>query len=226
MLLINSPWTDANAISVDVASGRIHMDTTTPAPFDDIFISLRGSDFSLDNNFLQDSFLFTGSPNPRFSFLNPTTPVTFTGVASLREPDLLVFNGVSYQASGNIAVTTPPVVVSSFSTQFSFLTESFTLGGTIHGRSASGSRTVDLSLSGAGIMTAQLRQGSDNSIFLDSITYEVIPEPTTLLLFASGLTALTLLKPHAAASTFLLLVTGLVGLRNRLIHLDAGAGWS
>ena len=33
------------------------MNTTTPVPFDDVFISLQGPGFSLMNNFLQDSFI-------------------------------------------------------------------------------------------------------------------------------------------------------------------------
>lgn len=58
------PLADANADSSVVMSGSIRMNTTTPVPFDDVFLSLEGAGFSLTNNFLQDSFHFSGTPNP------------------------------------------------------------------------------------------------------------------------------------------------------------------
>jgi len=56
------PLAAANADSV--MSGSLRMNTTTPVPFDDVFLSLEGPGFSLTNNFLQDSFHFSGTPNP------------------------------------------------------------------------------------------------------------------------------------------------------------------
>lgn len=181
------PPTDAHAVGAVLTGGSIHMDTTTPAPFDDVFISLQGPGFSFTNNFLQDSFHFSGTPDPGLFLLSPGTMVDFTGQASLGSPnDLLVFNGVSYRASGTISVTTSQAVVTPL------ITEPFTLAGTIHGQSLSGPQTVDLSIGGSGLVAAQFLQFPGGLFELRSITYQVgaIPEPGTWLLLGTGLAGL------------------------------------
>ncbi len=181
------PSTDANAVSAVVTGGSIHMDTTTPAPFDDVFISLQGPGFSLTNNFLQDSFHFSGTPDPALSLLSPGTMVDFTGQASLSSSsDLLIFNGVSYRASGTISVTTSQAVVTPL------ITEPFTLAVAIHGQSLSGPQTVDLIMGGSGLVAAQFLQFPAGFFELRSITYEVraIPEPGIWLLLGTGLAGL------------------------------------
>jgi hypothetical protein len=181
------PPTDAHAVGAVVTGGSIHMDTTTRVPFDDVFISLQGLGFSLTNNFLLDSFQFSGTPNPGGAPLSPGTMVDFTGQTSLLAPDdLLVFNGVSYRASGTISVTTSQAVVTSL------ITEPFTLSGTIHGQSLSGPQTVDLSIGGSGLVAAQFLQFPTGFFELRSITYDIgaIPEPGTWLLLGSGLAGL------------------------------------
>jgi len=181
------PSTDANAVSAVVTGGSIAMNTTTPVPFDDVFISLQGPGFSLMNNFLQDSFHFSGTPNPGFLLLSPGTMVGFTGQASLGSPnDLLVFNGVSYRPSGIISVTTSQAVVTPI------MTEPFTLTGAIHGQSLGGPQTLDLSVDGSGFVTAQFLQFPSGFFELRSINYEVatMPEPGTWFLLGTSLAGL------------------------------------
>jgi len=45
IVLLALPSTDANAVSAVVTGGSIAMNTTTPVPFDDVFISLQGPGF-------------------------------------------------------------------------------------------------------------------------------------------------------------------------------------
>lgn len=181
------PLADANADSVVVMGGSIRMNTTTPVPFDDVFLSLQGPGFSLTNNFLQDSFHFSGTPNPAHQLLRAGTMVGFTGQASLSSPDdRVVFNGASYRASGTVNVTTSQAVVTPI------MTEPFTLTGTIHGQSRSGSQAIDLSVVGSGFVTAQFQQFQSGLFGLRSINYQVttIPEPGTLFLLGTGLAGL------------------------------------
>jgi hypothetical protein len=181
--------TEAHAVPVVVTGGSIHMNTTTPVPFDDVFISLQGPGFSLTNNFLQDSFHFTGTPDPGHALLRAGTMVDFTGQASLGSPnDRLVFNGVSYRASGTIRVTTSQAVVAPV------ITDPFTLAGVIHGISLTGPETVDLTVSGSGLVAAQFRQFPAGPFELTSIRYEVnveaMPEPGAWLLVGTGVAGL------------------------------------
>lgn len=191
MILIAFSSTDASAIPVVVTGGEIRMDKGTPVQFNDVFVSLSGPDFSLDNHdaagFLQDVFLFTSTPNFGLPGLvvPPVTLVGFSGVVGLiGSEDLLAFEGVNYEASGNISVATPQVVVNSL------VTAPFTLSGTIQG--VSGPQSVDLTLTGSGLMTARFTQFPNGSFTLDSLTYQVsaVPEPSTWLLLGSGLVAL------------------------------------
>jgi hypothetical protein len=177
----------AGAVPVAMTSGSIHMDSTTPVPFDDVFVNLEGGAFTLTNEFLIDSFFFAGTPNPAFILLPPGTAVEFTGHASLFAPaDLLVYLGESYHASGVINVSTSSIVVGPL------LTLPFTLSGSIHGDSLSGPGTVDLDIIGGGTVTAMFEQVSlpDAPLWeFRSITYEIAPvaEPATWMLLGSGL---------------------------------------
>jgi PEP-CTERM motif-containing protein len=178
----------AGAVPIAMTSGSIHMDSTTPVPFDDVFVNLVGAAFTLTNEFLIDSFLFTGTPNPAFMLLPPGTAVEFTGHASLFAPgDLLVYSGDAYRASGVINVSTSSIVVGSS------LTLPFTLSGSIHGEKLVGPPgTVDLDIIGGGTVTAMFEQVAlpDGPRWeFRSITYEIapVPEPTTWMLLGSGL---------------------------------------
>ena len=180
----------AGAVPIVMTSGSIHMDSTTPVPFDDVFVNLVGAAFTLTNEFLIDSFLFTGTPNPAFILLPPGTAVEFTGHASLFAPgDLLVYSGDAYRASGVINVSTSSIVVGPL------LTLPFMLSGSIHGDSLSGPGTVDLDIIGSGTVTAMFEQVSlpDSQPWeFRSITYEIapVPEPATWMLIGSGLLGL------------------------------------
>jgi hypothetical protein len=169
------------------------MSATTPVPFDDVFVDVAGSDFSLTNNFLQDSFHFTGSPDPAFYLLSPGTLLDLSGEVSLFSPsDRLLFNGIEYRASGTLTVSTLPVLVgTTVSTPFS-------ITGTIHGQNIVGSDTVSMTLSAQGIATAQFFDLG--SVFeMRGVQYEVssngvVPEPTSGLLLLSGLATLGVLR--------------------------------
>jgi PEP-CTERM motif-containing protein len=182
------PATPASAVTIDITSGFISMLVS----FDfDPLMTLEGADFRLTNDFPQDSFQFTGSPNPAFFLHSPGTLLDFTGFADLSSPDaLLIYAGAQYRASGQVHVTTSPVVVDSL------VTIPFLLTGTIHGQSLTGPETVDLDLSGSGMLTARFTffssPSSDGSFGLESASYDIsaIPEPATLMLLGAGVVAL------------------------------------
>jgi len=184
LLLAAAP---AGAVTIDITSGFISM--TVAFDFDPL-MTLEGADFRLTNNFPQDSFQFTGSPNPAFFLHSPGTLLDFTGIADLSSPDaLLIYAGTQYRASGQVHVTTSPVVVDSL------LTIPFLLTGTIHGQSLTGPDTVDLDLSGSGMLTARfmLHSFPSGGLFeLQSANYDVstVPEPATLMLLGAGVAAL------------------------------------
>ncbi len=174
----------ASAGPIQITSGHVHMDETTPVPFDDVDVVLEGAGFALTNHFLDDSFSFVGAPNPAFFLLGPSDVVEFTGDAALVSPnDLLTYNSVDYRASSFVNVETSSIVVGSF------VTLPFTLSGTIHGESLSSPDTVDLDIVGQGTLTALFRQLEGGQYQLQAVDYavEAVPEPGALLLMASGL---------------------------------------
>jgi hypothetical protein len=188
IVALTLPSTNAHAVSLFATEGSISMSATTPVPFDDVFVTLAGSSFLLQNNFLQDSFHFTGSPNPAFFILPSGTLVDLSGEVSLISPsDRLFYNGIEYRASGTLSLATAPVLVDrAFSTPF-------TLTGTIHGQNLVGSETVTVTLSALGTATAQFFDfGSEYE--MRAVNYHVTPEPTTGLLLVSSLAGLGLVR--------------------------------
>ena len=183
------PVSQAKAVPIQLTSGSIHMDTSSPAPVSDVHVTLEGAGFSLVGTFMRDTFFFTGSPEP-VGPLPPGTPVEFTGLVSLWPLDQLVYGGESYWASGLINVFTTKVGLSPL------LTLPFTLSGTIHGQSLSGPGAVDLVVYGGGTVTAMYLNVGQAAPLLEfrSITYDIVPgmgsspvpEPATWMLLGSG----------------------------------------
>jgi hypothetical protein len=176
----------SSAGPIVMTSGHVHMDDTTPVPFDDVDVVLNGAGFALTNYFLHDSFSFIGVPNPAAVLLNAGDAVEFSGHASLVSPnDVLTYNSLGYLASGLVHVTTSSILVGSA------LTLPFTLTGTIHGEGLTTSDTVDLDIVGHGTLTASFLQ-IDGRYQLETAHYEIesVPEPGALLLMGSALAVL------------------------------------
>src|SRR5262249_39826201 len=157
----------ASAAPIQMTSGHVHMDATTPVPFDDVEVVLAGAGFALTNYFLHDSFSFIGAPNPAALLLNAGDAVEFSGHASLVSPhDVLNYNSLDYLASGLVHVTTTSILVGSA------LTLPFTLTGTIHGESLTTPDTVDLDIVGHGTLTATFLQVGGGKYQLQTAHYE------------------------------------------------------
>src|SRR5262245_32256406 len=73
----------ASAGPIQMTSGHVHTDDSTPSPFDDVEVVLNSAGFALTNEFLHDSFAFVGTPNPAFVLLGPGDAVEFSGHATL-----------------------------------------------------------------------------------------------------------------------------------------------
>ena len=105
--------------------------------------------------------------------------------------DRLLFEGVLYEASGTLSLLVAPVGLASL------VTQPFALTGSLHGESLSGPETVDLTLSGSGVMTAHFTN-FERFPFADfqSVVYDItaVPEPLPLTLVALGMGAMLIIR--------------------------------
>jgi hypothetical protein len=184
----------ATPLNIVATGGGIGMSKSTPAPFSDVGVFLTGSDFTLTNDMLTDSFAFTGG-NPGFILHHAGDTVDFSGLVFLSSPsDALFLDGIRFFASGQLNVAVPRVSVASE------ISAPFTLTGSVHGQgppSFFGPLTVDVAITGAGTMTAIFEPTPGQMMELSRVSYHLVapvPEPSAWLLVASGLGALGLLR--------------------------------
>jgi PEP-CTERM motif len=181
------PLSNAAAIPLEATGGSIDLRGSSPVPFDDVSVRLDGGGFSLTNSFLQDSFRFADPHNPALFLLSPGDPANFSGRAFLTAPsDLLIYNGISYRATGSIGVAAAPVPAAAA------ILEPFVLSGMIHGVSLIGSDSIDVDLRATGILSASFVAPGPGQLELSAVRYDVasVPEPGSAFLVGTGLLAL------------------------------------
>jgi hypothetical protein len=184
-LVFQQAW----AVEITVTEGAIGLSRMSPAPLSDVSVTLGGSNFLLSSNFLHDFFMFTNSPNISDDFVPLGSQADFSGTVHLVPEDRLLFEGVLYEASGTLSLFVAPVTLDSL------VTQPFALTGSLHGESTSGPETVDLTLSGSGVMTGHFDFPDPFAPFR-SVTYDItaVPEPLSLTLVALGMGAMLIVR--------------------------------
>jgi hypothetical protein len=76
-------------------------------------------------------------------------------------------------------------------------TAPFFFTGSLAGRDASGLQIADLALVGQGIATARTIDGNHSQFGSIEYAFSAVPEPSTLILLASGLVAISLRRKKA-----------------------------
>jgi hypothetical protein len=187
LMLVAVEPAETSAVTIDLTGGSVRMFRTTPTPFDDVFVSLSGEQFSLTNDFLRSSFIWTaGSGAPPFILPLVGAPLDFSGRINFGVPtDLLVFQGVEYLAVGTLHLSVPTVAAALA------VSSPFSLTGSLLGRRP-GEPDVEFSIIGVGTMEARFLPVGGGRLTLDAVTYSIepVPEPSTWLLIATGLAAL------------------------------------
>jgi len=185
-LVFQQAW----AVEITVTEGAIGLSRMSPAPLSDVSVTLGGSNFLLSSNFLHDFFMFTNSPNISDDFVPLGSQADFSETVHLVPEDRLLFEGVLYEASGTLSLFVAPVTLDSL------VTQPFALTGSVHGESLSG-ETVDLTLSGSGVMTAHFFFPPSGVAQLESaVFYDItaVPEPLPLTLVALGMGAMLIVR--------------------------------
>jgi hypothetical protein len=186
--------------------------------------TINGSNFSysVSGQHLMPLWGSTGFPthHPVHFFHTPGTVLNFGGQASAdgsMGPGLTM-NGTTYRANSQFFFTAPPVVLTPPSNQQTFtLQTSFAMTGTIQALSSSGPPSTwtpvfSVNVTGQGTATGTFRQAAGfPEIFMSQINFGFVPgdtgtpgggapvpEPTTMLLVASGLAGMRFWRRRAA----------------------------
>jgi hypothetical protein len=183
------PASEASAIPIQLTSGVISQENRGPWPFEftDTVVSLGAPGFLLNTDPRFDQlFLFIDVPGGTsvnlshmmqiLSVLSPMGPLPETQGS-------LIYGGQAYTGPGNLAITTPSVVVGPL------VTVPFSLSGDVAGFELVGSGTATATFTFIGDYP-----GISPFWTLDDVTYAIepppIPEPTSLALLGSGLVGL------------------------------------
>ena len=184
LLLLASP---AGAVDIALTSGSIvwfQGDTS---------IKLFGPEFALESVDRHAEFVFTAgsdrNPNTHLPALYPTgTPLDFNGFASLFADGGFVYDSNFYFAGGQLITVTVNGLV---------LPRRFTLEADLHGIDPNGGPGLDVTLTGAGLMTAFFGGDSPDRLFLNSVAFTIVPEPALSWLLVASALGLTLMPRSA-----------------------------
>jgi hypothetical protein len=171
--------------------------------FDGLAGTITGDNFSYSACCNQMGRLPMGSPAGIFS--NPGATLTFGGLADFGGPNGFTLNGVSYTATAKYNFISPSFTLTPPNTnEFFTVSQPFTMAGAITYGYPGPLSSADVV--GQGVATGTFRQAQGfefivgTNLVYSFIDPTVIPEPTSVLLVASGLAGLGLWRRRVQAS--------------------------
>jgi PEP-CTERM motif-containing protein len=198
LLLLSLSVARVEADAIRMTEGIVSTDARTPLT--SAFVELIGPDIRYEDTYPFSPFSFVGT-QPAWDYPNlplvPGTEVEFDAFVppALGPDDILVFRGSSFRGTAEIQIHTGRIAVAPL------VTLPFTLVGSLHGcipslpdSCSGGDPWVDVPIVASGTVRAFFSEVADDPrlLQLEAVRYEVspVPEPSTLLLLAAGLTAL------------------------------------